>query len=221
MSCIGGKKAFEVRKALAKQMSNGSNYSEMLKAITANSMIFTKTMQERKKYINNHPTKILLARKIIEAYPDKKIITFSNNIKMAEAIQNGENVYTGKLSKTKSRVMMEDFNKQSTGVLNTIKKVDEGVDVKGLSVAIMLGIDSSAIRNTQRVGRAIRFSPNKQALIFYLLIDGTKETEWLYKNHKDDLSNVEVIDERQLDNVLQGKEYKKHEGNLARFTFRF
>lgn len=221
MSCIGGKKAFEVRKALAKQMSNGSNYSEMLKAITANSMIFTKTMQERKKYINNHPTKILLARKIIEAYPDKKIITFSNNIKMAEAIQNGENVYTGKLSKTKSRVMMEDFNKQNTGVLNTIKKVDEGVDVKGLSVAIMLGIDSSAIRNTQRVGRAIRFSPNKQALIFYLLIDGTKETEWLYKNHKNDLSNVEVIDERQLDNVLQGKEYKKHEGNLARFTFRF
>lgn len=95
------------------------------------------------------------------------------------------------------------------------------VDIKGLSIAIMLGIDSSAIRNTQRVGRAIRFSPNKQALIFYLLIDGTKETEWLYKNHKDDLSNVEVIDERQLDNVLQGKEYKKHEGNLARFTFRF
>lgn len=221
MNCVGGKKALEFRRNLAKQMSNGSNYSEMLKAITANSMIFTRTMQERKKYINNHPIKILLARKIIEAYPDKKIITFSNNVKMAEAIQHGENVYTGKLSKNKSRVMMEDFNNKETGVLNAIKKVDEGVDVRGLSVAIMLGIDSSSIRNTQRKGRVLRFSPNKQALIFYLLIDGTKETEWLRKNHKDDLSKVEIIDERQLDNVLQGKEYKKHKGNVKRFTFRF
>ena len=221
MSCVGGKQAFEVRKALAKQMSNGGNYSDMLKAITANSMMFTKTMQERKKYINNHPIKVILARKIIDAFSNKKIITFSNNVKMAEAIQHGENVYTGKLSKNKGRVMIEDFNEKDTGVLNTIKKADEGIDIKGLSVAIMLGIDSSSIRNRQRIGRAIRFSPNKQAMIFYLLIEGTKETEWLYKNHKNDISNVEVIDERQLDNVLQGKEYKKHEGNLTRFTFRF
>ena len=221
MSCVGGKQAFEVRKALAKQMSNGSSYSDMLKAITANSIMFTKTMQARKKYINNHPIKIILARKIIDAFPNKKIITFSNNVKMAEAIQHGENVYTGKLSKNKGRVMIEDFNEKDTGVLNTIRKADEGIDIKGLSVAIMLGIDSSSIRNRQRIGRAIRFSPNKQAMIFYLLIEGTKETEWLYKNHKNDISNVEVIDERQLDSVLQGKEYKKHEGNLARFTFRF
>ena len=46
---------------------------------------------------------------------------------------------------------MEEFIAAPSGVLNTIKKADEGIDVKNLSVAIILGIDSSKIKSIQRL----------------------------------------------------------------------
>lgn len=153
MSCVG-KDGWKVRNELARQMSkNEKDRSDMLKKITIYSMQFTRSMQKRKAFINNHPKKVELARKIIAAYPDKKIITFSNNIKMAEAIQNGNNVYSGKVTKKKGRIMIEDFNQMGVGVLNSIQKANEGLDVKGLSVAIILGIDSSSIKAVQRRGQ--------------------------------------------------------------------
>ncbi len=54
-----------------------------------------RVIQSRKKFINEHPKKIELARKIIEARKDKKIVTFSKKVDVAEQIGYGE-VYTGK-----------------------------------------------------------------------------------------------------------------------------
>lgn len=219
MSCVGPD-GWRTRNELAKQMArNEQERGDMLKKITIYSMQFTRSMQKRKAFINNHPKKVELARKIIEAYPDKKIITFSNNIKTAEAIQNGENVYSGKVSKKKGRIMIEDYNKMSSGVLNTIQKANEGLNVPGISIAIVLGLDSSSIKARQRLGRAVRFTPGKQALIFNLIINHTVETEWFLKSHKG--SQYTVIDESELDKVFRGEEPKEYKGNLTKYTFRF
>lgn len=154
MSLIGPN-GFKARAQLRDAMC-GKNTSEekrkaVFKAITYHATAFMRVLQARKKFINNHPKKIEIARKIIEARPFAKIITFSNNIKMAEAIGIGK-VWTGKDSKKKSRANLEEFNLQTTGILNTIQKANEGLDVRGLSVAIMLGIDSSEIKAVQRRG---------------------------------------------------------------------
>ena len=118
---------------------------QVLKNITYHAMNFMRSIQQRKTFINNHPKKIEIARRIIEARPNSKIITFSNNIKMAEAIGIGY-VYTGKDSKKKGRITFNEFINMSSGILNTSKKCDEGIDIPNLSVAIMLGIDSSKIK---------------------------------------------------------------------------
>lgn len=99
--------------------------SEMFKAITIHAMGFMRAMQARKIFINNHPKKVEVARQIIKARPNSKIITFSNNIKMAESIGGGE-VFSGKTSKKKGRTTIENFNLKPIGVLHTIKKVIEG-----------------------------------------------------------------------------------------------
>lgn len=99
---------------------------EILQQINFHSAGFMRTMTKRKAFINNHPKKIEIAQKIIAARPDSKIITFSNNVKMAESIQNGQNVYTGKTSKKRSATMIEDFNASKVGVLNTCAKANEG-----------------------------------------------------------------------------------------------
>lgn len=192
--------------------------SNVLKNITIHATGLIRVLQARKSFINNHPKKLEIARKIIEAYKDRKIITFSNSIKMAESIGIGK-VYTGKKSKSKSRTTLEEFNSLETGVINSSKKLVEGADIKGLSVAIMLGINSSETRATQSRGRVIRFSPDKHALIFNLVINNTVETEWMKNSHKN--SNYITIDENGLNSVLEGKVPDPYTKKINEITFRF
>lgn len=218
-----GKDGWKARNKLRNDMC-GPNASEeqkkqMLRNITYHSQRFMQVLQARKKFINNHPKKLEVARKIIQARPFSKIITFSNNIKMAEAIGIGE-VYTGKNSKTKARANLEEFNRRTDGcVLNSVKKLIEGCDVHGLSVAIMLGIDSSEIRATQARGRVIRFEEGKQAEIFNLIINNSVEVEWFKKSHKD--ASYITIDEQGLEDVLAGKEPIPYKKKVKEFQFRF
>ena len=95
------------------------------------------------------------------------------------------------------------FNEQETGVLNSSKAVDVGVDVKGLSVGIILSTDSSKIRKTQRNGRICRFEEGKVAELFTLVIKGTQEWNWFQNSAT---TNYTVITEEQLDKILLGEE---------------
>ncbi len=120
--------------------------------ITYHATRFMKVIQARKAFINNHPKKIEIARRIIEARPNAKIITFSNNIKMAESIGMGGRVYSGRDTKKKGRITLEEFQSGEFNLIHSIAKLNEGADLKGLSVAIMLGIDSSKIKAVQKRG---------------------------------------------------------------------
>ena len=182
-------------------------------------MNFMRAVQQRKAFINNHPKKLEIARRIIEARPDSKIITFSNNIKMAEAIGIGY-VYTGKDSKKKGRITLNEFISMPSGVLNTVQKCNEGLDLPDLSVAIMLGIDSSKIKAVQRIGRVCRLAkPDKHAEIFNLVINDTVELNWLKKAHPE--GNYITIDENGLNDVLVGKVPKPYVRKLKDFQFRY
>lgn len=193
---------------------------EILQAINFHSARFMQLLQLRKSFINNHPKKIEMARKIMAARQDKKIITFSNNIKMAEAIENGKNVYSGKISKKKGRIMIEEFNAQEVGVMHTIRKADEGLDIRGLSVAIILGTDSSETKARQRRGRTVRKEDNKIAEIFYIVLKNTVEEKWIRNSHKTD-KNYITIDEEGLEKVLKGEQPNLYKPKLGEIMFRF
>lgn len=191
---------------------------QTFKNITYHATAFMRAIQNRKAFINNHPKKIELARKIIESRPNAKIITFSNNVAMAESIGIGK-VYTGKDGKKKGRTTIEEFNACETGVINSCAKLNEGADIKGLSVAIILGLDSSETKSVQRRGRTIRKEGDKVAEIFNLVIDQTVETKWFSNSHQK--SSYTTIDEEGLDDVLKGKEPKPYVRKIKDFTFRY
>ncbi len=198
--------------------SDPNKKSEVLQSINYHAIRFWATMHEKKAFINNHPKKIEIVKKIIEARKDKKIITFANNIKMAEKIPNAT-VYSSRTSKKRSATAIEDFNSGKITLLSTVKKADEGLDVKGLSVAIIFGLDSSTTRACQRRGRSIRFEKGKTAEIFNIVLNRTQETKWFYDSHKGD--SFITIDESELDKVLQGKDFTPGEKIVPKFDFRF
>ena len=116
--------------------------------------------------------------------------------------------------------MIDEFNTQSVGVMNTIKKADEGLDIQGLSVAIILGTDSSETKARQRRGRAVRKEADKVAEIFYIVIKDTTEEKWIQNNHKTD-KNYITIDESNLDKVLRGEQPDLYRKKLGELVFRF
>ncbi len=222
MSCCG-KDGWKYKMNLCNEMYKGNDEAkkkEILKAINYHSVGFVRTMSARKAFINNHPKKVEIAKRIIAARQDKKIITFSNNVKMAEAIENGKNVYTGRVSKKRSGDIIEQFNALDVGTLHTCRRADEGLDVKGLSVAIILGTDSSETKARQRRGRAVRKEGNKIAEIFYIVIKNTVEEKWVRNNHKTD-QNYITIDENGLEQVLKGEQPELYKAPIKELKFRF
>ena len=222
MSCCG-KDGWKAKIKLRDEMYKGNDESkkkEILQAITINSIGLMRTMQKRKAFINNHPKKIEIAKKILEARSDKKIITFSNNIKMAESLENGEYVYTGKLSKKKGRVMIEDYLSGKINRLHSVKKLIEGFNDPATSVAIILGLDSSERRAIQSRGRVVRFVEGKQAEIFNIIINDTQETKWFDLSHKKNNDYI-TIDEHGLEQVLNGEQPDTYKKPISKFMFRF
>jgi len=185
-------------------------------------VVFTwgRALRARKKYVMEHPKKIEIARKILAARPNEKAITFSSTIAQAEKIGGGFVVHSGN-TKKKNRITMEDFAKLSTGVVHTAKSLDEGADVKGLSVAVVLSNTSSQTQKTQRVGRVIRYEEGKKAEIFTLVIKGTMEEGW-FSTSSAGKSYIEIT-EAELDEILDFNESENlvHEAKEVGQMFRF
>ena len=97
--------------------------------------------------------------------------------------------------------------------------MNEGLDVKGLSVAIILGTDSSKIKAIQRRGRAIRFEEGKVAEIFNIVINNTAENEWFLRSHEG--SRYTTIDEFNLNKVLNNESFETYRKPVPKLTFRF
>ncbi len=98
----------------------------------------------------SHPKKLKVCRKILNARQDKKCITFSATIKDAESLKVGKVIHSQK-SRKQNEEIIKEFNAAQSGVLCTSKSADVGLNIEGLSVGIIMSIDSSKIRKTQRV----------------------------------------------------------------------
>ena len=220
MSMIGPKGLQNRLQYRDKLCPNGTKEekSGILKEIMYHSMGFMHAMQDRKKFIHNHPQKIEVAREIIKHRADKKIITFSANTSMAEAIGIGY-VYTGKEGKKKNRITIDDFIKLDKGVINSCKLAIEGFDCPGLSVGIVLGVDSSATKAIQSTGRVVRKEGSKYSEMFTLVMENTVEEEWFRKSHPK--GGYVTIDVENLLHLLKGEPWAPYNKKISNYTYRF
>lgn len=174
-------------------------YKTTLKECTAIAYSWNRALQARKQFIFKHPKKLEIAEKILAARPNAKAITFNATISECEKFKSGYIVHSGK-KKKENQMTLEEFNKLKVGVIHSSKSLNEGVDVKGLNLAIILHNTSSSTERIQKYGRVIRAEEGKVAEIFSLVIDETVEMQWFKKSAK----NTEFIEinESQLDDVL-------------------
>lgn len=180
---------------------------------------WNRALKARKKYVTDHPKKVELAQKILDARTNHKAITFSATIKQAEKIKRGSVVHSGR-GKKRNRVTMEEFKTMGAGVVNTAKSLDEGADVPGLDLAVILCNTSSQTQKTQRIGRVIRYAEGKSAEIFTLVLAGTNEESW-YNTSTAGKGYIEIT-EKELDDILDhtGVEYPEQIAKESQLLFR-
>lgn len=209
------------RSELAKERcreDQSEDFKTVNKQILVHAMGFSRTLQARKKYIYNHPKKIELTNLILENRQDKKCITFSATVAMAEKIKYGA-VYSGKDSVKKGRMNLQEFVQQDGGVLNTVMKLNEGFNCPDISVSVILGLNSSSTTKKQRVGRVIRQKEGKVAEVFTLVLKGTVEEEWFRKSTS--TGRYIPISEENLIDVLQGRPFNPKKKKQTKMMFRF
>lgn len=161
---------------------------------------FMRLLRQRKTFVMSHKKKFEIAEKILNARSDKKCITFSATIKDAENFKPYGYVLHSKQKQALNKKIIDEFNTLNKGVLSSSKACDAGVDIKGLSVGIILSGDSSTTRAVQRIGRIVRAEDGKLAEMFTLVIANTVEQTW-FANANRNQSYI-TINEEQLETVL-------------------
>lgn len=195
MTCV---KDFKKRNVYAK-LKNTSP-----KEVLAASASFQRALKARMSYVAEHPKKIEVANRIISCMKDRKGLVFSYSIDSSSKIAGHQ--FNSKLTPTQRKKSLEVFNQLDHGFLSSVKALDLGVDVKDLSVAIILHGSSSKIQKAQRLGRIIRLEGGKHSLLFSLVFENTVDDQW-YTNANNG-ADVVFIDEEELFKMLEGKDYK-------------
>ena len=200
------KKAMDAVTSITKRQEIAKQVGTTVKEVSAHAFGWKKALTFRKNFVANHPKKIEVANRIIEARKDKKIITFNSSIEQCKKYGNGV-IVSSKQSKKENQRILKEFAEQKTGVIHSSKMLIEGLDCPGLSVEIISGFNSSKCEARQKIGRTIRFEEGKQAEIFTLVIKGTVEDQWYKKANED--NNFIEINEEELELVLKGELDKK------------
>lgn len=128
-------------------------------------------MRKRKLFVQSHPHKFEVARKILDARKDKKCIVFASTIKDCEKIANkNELILHSQRKKKENAEAIDQFNQLNTGNLFSVKAAKTGLDIKGLSVEIILNTDSSKISKTQSITHICIFKKLRWISCIFLCI---------------------------------------------------
>lgn len=199
------------------KINKSLNPQQVMKEISYHTANLMRTLQARKKFINEHPEKIRLTQEIIKHRPDAKIITFSATSKIADSIGLGK-TYTGKLAQKTASKVLQEFIDADHGVINSCAKLNTGFDCPDLNIAVILGQNSSNTTFTQRIGRCLRLSSDSRpAEIFTFVINDTVEATWFEKSHKN--SPVVVVDKENLMKILNNEPYEEYKKTTRNFLF--
>jgi len=177
------------------------NSSDKDKAKWAN--IFYMAMQKRKTICYNAEDKVRIIKEIVNKFPKRKGLIFSQSINFAEDLQDklGEECITfhSKMKLKEKRKALKDFGDGRTKVrlISSVKALNAGLNVPECSLGICAAGSSKALDNIQRRGRVLRIIEGKQALYINLYVRGTQEVKWVRTRTKNDYNCkwVDTIDE--------------------------
>jgi superfamily II DNA or RNA helicase len=150
----------------------------------------------RMRFIYNLPSKTKLAATLLSKLPDTlRIITFCGSIKQSQELF-GENVYN---SENKKPNMLDAFKKMLINRIGVVDAVNEGHNIPGLDIGIIVQTNSNERSLIQRMGRVVRFREGHKAILFVLCTQGTQDEHWVRKATSDlDSTKITYLHSREI-----------------------
>ncbi len=166
------------------------------------------SVQERKSMLYCSQSKLDAAVEVLNKFPQKKAICFSERIEFADWIHEEfperavayhssiegreiDDEYYG-VERLKER-RMDLFKDESSNVniLSTARALDMGVDVPDMDLGIITSASSKSLQAVQRIGRVIRHQEDKVATIVDIFAKDTQDEFWL-RNRYDEFPNSSI-----------------------------
>ena len=176
------------------------NLIDSSKKMDFKAMGILRQMNARKKIYNNSLLKMKAVVEDIQKYSDK-IIVFNEYKTMADKLYmelKKKNIpvwlyHSG--TKKKDYNPIEEFTLAPSGVLVTVRALDEGLNVKDASRAFLIGYNSTNRQAIQRVGRIIRGQQNKHSYIhnYYFLETKDKDNAVSFSNIFKDIATIQWL----------------------------
>jgi superfamily II DNA or RNA helicase len=131
----------------------------------------------------NSSTKIAYLKQILKSNPDEKTLIFTSHNKLVYTLSKELLVpaITHQTPQEEREEILSRFHSGAYKRILTSRVLDEGVDVPDASIAIILSGSGSNRQFVQRLGRILRPSPGKEAILFELVSAGTAE---IYMSHR-------------------------------------
>jgi superfamily II DNA or RNA helicase len=153
-------------------------------------------MQKRKQLCYNAVNKIKVSKQILEKYPKRKALIFSESIAFADKLQltlGAECVtFHSKLGIKSKRKALEDFSDATSEVrvISSVKALNAGLNVPDCSLGVCAAGSSKALDNIQRKGRTLRKTDDKFKVAVYIniYVKGSQELKWVRKRTEKDHS---------------------------------
>jgi superfamily II DNA or RNA helicase len=209
----------------ANAFKNATSYLKSSdKALQGQAGAYYNSLRKRKSICQNNSNKIVATKKIIDLFSDRNGLIFSATTEFAESLQDtlGDICMTfhSKIKRKDQELIVKRFKDKRTKVrfLSSVQALNEGFNVPDCSLAIIAGSTSTKRTFIQQLGRVVRKTPDKEAVIINLYTPGTQEEVWMKKRlegiNKDrvsvctleefldiyeDRSNTQLIDAQELE----------------------
>jgi len=160
------------------------------------------TVQDRKSLLYQSETKLDVAEKILQRFPDKLTIAFSERTSFADALadrfpdrafayhsniegQEVDGEYYGVERMKERGIDLFSDPSSEVNILSTARALDMGVDIENMDLGIITSASSKSLQAIQRIGRVIRHQENKTAIIVDIFAEDTQDEFWLQGRYKD------------------------------------
>lgn len=198
----------KIKTAMAPFNNNFGRVVEASKKKNRQAFAVLRLTQERKKFYNNSHIKLNKAVEDMTAMlkNGKKIIVFGEYIDTADLLyerlknthQNVFVYYSGsktskfKFSDKEKKAIIEEFERVESGVLITVKALDEGLNITDIDVGVMVGYNTTTRQAVQRMGRILRKVDGQRVDMYLYYFKGTNDY-WNVKNFVDTFADVGSI----------------------------
>ena len=133
--------------------------------------------REQRRIALAAPEKLARLGELLDRHRDERVIVFTHDNETVYAVSRRFLVpaITHRTRGPERREVLAGLRDGSTPVVVTSRVLNEGVDVPAVGVAVVLSGSGTVREHVQRLGRILRPSPGKRAVLYEVVSQGTSE----------------------------------------------